>query len=275
MHLTQIYRKSGKAVFGALIGLAALGLVAPVMAQTSGQGRSTTDDAQADRELSKPASAPTTVTKKGRNGKMTTTTAPPLKGARKISKKTMVAMPAARVVLVLPPDIKDTNNPELTEVISSVVQSRLSSSGTYHVVNFSRTLPSVRRARNEQTLSDLDVKPPFDSDAKARKLAGVAGYDMVMEIFINSYTYDADKNEANIIMTGRLLDLSGRRTVPRNATEQGTLSGPMGGNNESSLAVDLARDLAEKIMTQVLRAPSTAPTTTSTHSGATQIASAK
>ncbi len=145
---------------------------------------------------------------------------------------------------------------QLGDILTDVAQSRLTASGRFHSVLFRRSLPTVRRALNENSLSAAEVDKPTGTDLRVRKLTTLAGYDLALVMSIDSYEYDTDKNQVSIVMSARLIDLAGK---PRGAGINGTspAKAPEGAK-EIDLASKLARDLAEQMMTSLLAPPKTA-----------------
>lgn len=170
-----------------------------------------------------------------------------------------------RVVLVFPPDATapasteasgpDTFKPEqLADIVVEVIQGRLRTSGDYRSIYYSRSLPTIKRAVNEQTLSAADASRPFAQDEKVKRLADLSGQDMVIVTSIDDYQYDADKNQVSLVMSARLLDFKGgvKKVV---ATAGESLTGPEAPRTkkEVDVAVDTARRLTETLMAQLLR----------------------
>lgn len=101
-------------------------------------------------------------------------------------------------VLVYPPDSKGSASAPLVDVVTEVEQSRLMTSGSYRGLLYQRSMPSIRRAVLDQTLSAEAVHPPFDDNAKVgsvRLEIGVINYCKLN--LYNTYLQD----DANIIYT--------------------------------------------------------------------------
>lgn len=158
-------------------------------------------------------------------------------------------------VLVFPPDAKGSATAPLVDVITEVEQSRLMTSGAYRGLLYQRSMPSIRRAVLDQTLSTEEVSPPFDNNAKVTRLTRFVGYGLLLVGSIDSYAYDADKKQVNLILSGRLMDVSGEKPrVLRSATisEEGPAN-PDKAAKEDTLAPKVAREAAEKLMTDLLQ----------------------
>jgi hypothetical protein len=203
---------------------------------------------------SKPAAKET---KKGEkmNGKQT---------KPKTDRTKMVMLPT-RTILVFPPDTKGGASDQLTDVITNTEQGRIGLTTNYQSLFFIRSIPSVRRALSEASLTTADISHPFDSDAKLKRVSQNAGYDMVLVTSIDDYTYDAAKNQVNMTISARLIDFSGDKPIVRAAAESG--KSPDGTSNipEVKLALGVARSIADRLMTQLLtpgkRTPTPAPST--------------
>jgi hypothetical protein len=168
---------------------------------------------------------------------------------------------APRAVLVFPTDTKGGTSDQIVDMITDVVQGRLAASDRYHSVYFLSSLPTIRRALTEATLSQTDVKNPFDNDTKVKKVARIAGYDMALVTSIDDYQYDAAKNQVSMVMSARLVDVAGGN--PRAAAESGTSSLPAPKSaTELTLAEKVSRDLTEKLMTALLGTPKPSSTDT-------------
>lgn len=167
-----------------------------------------------------------------------------------------------RVVLVYPPDLpealqkeaKDTPiGPELSSIIFDVEKSRLESSASYRAVAFNKSLPPIRRAILENAIKGDVAAAPFDQDTKIRKFAQLTGYDLALVTTVLDYTYDATKKQVSMVLSARLVDLSGVRPVTRSNSINGSSpDNPPPGSTESSLAQETARSLAERLMSTIL-----------------------
>lgn len=166
-----------------------------------------------------------------------------------------------RLVLVFPPDISsDSTAEQLTDIITDVIKSRLSVSGAYRSVLYSRSLPTVKRAVNEQTLSAADASAPFAQDEKVRKLAQLTGHDMVIVSSIDDYQYDEAKNQVSLVMSARLLDFTGgNKKVVATAGESLTSAEAPKSKKQIDVALDTARTLTETLMAQLLKPAKPAP----------------
>jgi hypothetical protein len=157
-----------------------------------------------------------------------------------------------RSVLVFPTDTKGGVSDQVGDDIMNVEKSRLSLAKIYSPIEFLTSIPTVKLALNEQTLTQNDVKKPFDSDSKLKKLAGVTGYDLVLVSSIVDYEYDSAKNQVSVVMSARLIDYSGAKSVVRSAAQSATSPAGVGNTPEVKVAADLVRGLMDKLMTAII-----------------------
>jgi hypothetical protein len=157
-----------------------------------------------------------------------------------------------RNVLVFPTDTKGGVSDQVADDIVNVVESRLGLTKIYAPVEFLPSIPTVKLAISEQTLTQADVKKPFDSDSKLKKLSGVTGYDLVLVSSIDDYEYDSAKNVVSVVMSARLIDYSGAKAVVRSAAQSATSSGKDGNAPEIKVATELVRSLMDKLMTAII-----------------------
>lgn len=181
---------------------------------------------------------------------------PPAKTATKTGKKgrdkNMAAM--KRIVLVFPVDAKGQAAEQITDVITDVEKARLSATGQFGAVSFLTSLPSVRRAVSEQSLTNADVNPPFATLAKAQKLTTTAGYDAAIISSLDSYEYNADDQNVSIVLSIQLIDYSG--STPRSFTAADsvkTAAKSAKNATDTTASGDATRNLAERLMTDVLK----------------------
>lgn len=167
------------------------------------------------------------------------------------SRTKMTVLPT-RTILVFPPDTRGGVSDQLSDIITDVEQSRIAVSNNYQSLYFIRSLPTIRRALNEASLSTADVSHPFDSDAKLKRVAQNAGYDMVLVSSIDDYSYDAAKNQVSMTISARLIDFSGAKAVVRAAAESGKSPDGTGNIPEVKLALPVARSISEKLITDLL-----------------------
>ena len=158
----------------------------------------------------------------------------------------------ARNVLVFPTDTKGGVSDQIADDVVSVEQSRLSLSKVYSPIEFLISIPTVKLAISVQTLTPAEVRKPFDSDSKLKKLSGITGYDMVLVSSIDDYEYDAAKNQVSVVMSARLIDYSGAKTVVRSAAQSATSPANAGNTSELKIATELVRSLMDKLMTAIL-----------------------
>ena len=204
--------------------------------------------AQSDSKTVKPMMKKTTPPAKMKPAKMQS-------GKTMVMKQTYKGKEIApqKVVLVFPTDGADSISSQLSDAVTDTVQGRLSASGNYQTVYFLKSLPTIKRALNDSTITPIDATKPFaDKEDKVKTLASLSGYSLSIVSSIDSYTYDKEKNQVGIILSARLVDFSGEKPVVIGAAAISDDS-PGGGNaKELTIATDLARKLAEKVMTQIL-----------------------
>ena len=189
-------------------------------------------------------------------------------GSPEAGKTYSLAQAVRRSILVYPIDVTGANVPakeEISSLLTDVVRSRLIASDAYAVALFHRSLPPIARLHNDQQLSDTDVNPPFAEDnAKAARIARLAGYDLV---FIGSVDgYNVADNKGEMTVSGRILEV-GTGKIVRSATLSASSS-----QNATAAEVDRANEaarsagerLATQLAPQVVRAPVTTTTTTTT-----------
>ena len=157
-----------------------------------------------------------------------------------------------RTVLVFPTDTKGGVSDQVGDDVVNVEESRLSLTKLYSPIEFLSSIPTVKLALSEQTLTLADVKKPFDSDSKLKKLSGVTGYDIVLVSSIDDYEYDAAKNQVSVVMSARLIDYAGAKAVVRSAAQSATSPAGAANTPELKLATDLVRGLMDKLMTAIL-----------------------
>lgn len=162
--------------------------------------------------------------------------------------------PAARTILVFPPDTKGGLSDQLTDTILAVEESRLQVSGEYRPLVYRKSIATVRRALQEQALTQADVNPPFDEDSKLKRVTPVTGYDLALVTSLSDYSYDAQKQQASLVMTARLIDYAGKTPVVRSgAVSATTAEKALKDANDVAPVIQLARQLTEQLMTQVLK----------------------
>jgi hypothetical protein len=163
-------------------------------------------------------------------------------------------------ILVFTTDTKGGVSDQVADDIVAVIKSRLMATKMYQPIGFPSSIPTVKLALAEQTLTQSDVRKPFDSDVKLKKLAGVTGYNYVIVSSIDDYQYDTTKNQVSIVLSIRLVDYSGAKPVPRSAGSSATSAVNTTNTPELKIASDLVRGLADKLMTAILTpTPTTQP----------------
>jgi hypothetical protein len=157
-----------------------------------------------------------------------------------------------RTVLVFPTDTKGGVSDQVADDIVNVAEDRLTLSKLYSPIEFLTSIPTVKLAINDQTLTQAEVKKPFDSDAKLKKLSGVTGYDLILVSSIDDYEYDSAKNQVSVVMSARLIDYSGAKAIVRSAAQSAVSPTGSGNTPELKIATSLVRGLMDKLMTSIL-----------------------
>ena len=188
-------------------------------------------------------------------------------GAIESGKTYQLAQAVRRSILVYPVDVTGANVPakeEVSNLLTDVVRSRLIASDAYTVSLFHRSLAPVARLHNDQQLSDTDINPPFAEDnAKAPRIARLAGYDLVFIGSVDSYTVADNKGEMTV--SGRILDvvtgaISKSVTLSASSPQSATAA-------EVDRVLQAARAAGERLATQlapqIVRPPVTATSVSS------------
>ena len=171
-----------------------------------------------------------------------------------------------RIALVFPVDTPNASAGQLSDVVTDVEKARLSASGQFGAISFLTSLPSIRRAVGEQSLTSTDVQPPFASRTKAQKLTSTAGYDLGVISSMDQYEYNADKQNVSIVLSVQMYDFS--QDPPKSYTAGDSVTtAPKSAKNaaDTTAAEEAVRNLTEKLMTTVLnsaagaKSPSPAP----------------
>jgi hypothetical protein len=193
-------------------------------------------------------------------------------GAIESGKSISLAQAVRRSILVFPVDVTGANVPakeEVSNLLTDVVRSRLIASDAYTVTQFHRSLPPVARLHNDQQLSDTDITEPFAEDnAKATRVARLAGYDLV---FIGSVdSYNVAEGAGEMTVSGRVIEVGTGRIV-----KSATLSASSAKNAaapEVDRVMEAARSAGEKLATQlapqIVRQPTVTPTPVTTRRAA-------
>ncbi len=165
-----------------------------------------------------------------------------------------------RVVLLFPPDVSSHITtgvvpPFLTGISSEIQETRLQFTGVYEPVFFIGSLPSIRRANTEGTLSNADLNPPFDANAKLQKIISATLYDMALVSSIDDYQFDPTTRQVSIVMSVRLIDFfdsSRSRTASESYPFTTNPTVIPQSTSERILATQAIRDITERLMSEVL-----------------------
>ncbi len=163
-----------------------------------------------------------------------------------------------------------TDSPEgskantLTDIVERGIARRLSNNDEYAVAMFFPAMPLIRRALINHEIDRKDVDKPYDKTEKAKKLATLAGYTLVVLSSINDYQYNADKKQVTLDISIRIVDFSGEKPVViKFVAETATSPADTGKDKtEDKIAIDFARDLVEKLIKDVLKPKAVTPTPT-------------
>jgi hypothetical protein len=137
-------------------------------------------------------------------------------------------------------------------------------SNNYVVTQYSRAVPAIARAKNDQILTDADTTAPFAEDnRKALKIAKIAQYDVVFVGSVDDYRFDAAKKQASITISGRLLETETDKVLKSVTLSADSSEG--GSADESEKAIQAARSATDKLLTQlvpistIVSSPNTTP----------------
>lgn len=187
---------------------------------------------------------------------------PPAKHEKKSKKKAPTSAPPksavkgamempARIVVVFPPETKGGVSDQIADVMTDVVQSRLTLAGKYRTVHFLASSPTVRRGLLENSLTKEELDKPVATDARIKKLTLLSGHDMAFVVSIIDYQFDKAANKVSMVLSAKLLDYTGG--TPRGTNRNGdSPDKPSAKATEYDLAAALARDLTEKMVTDLM-----------------------
>jgi hypothetical protein len=189
-------------------------------------------------------------------------------------KSISLAQAVRRSILVFPVDVKGANVPakeEVSNLLTDVVRSRLIASDAYTVTSFHRSLAPVARLHNDQQLSDTDVNEPFAEDnAKATKVARLAGYDIVFIGSVDNYAVTDGAGE--MTLSGRIIEVGTNRIVRSATLTHSTAKNAAA--PEIDRVMDASRGAGEKLATQmapqIVRPPVTTTPTAPTRKPSTR-----
>ena len=169
-----------------------------------------------------------------------------------------------RVVMVFPPDISSHITGGVPTYLATtsldIQEARVELTGYYAPIFFIGSLPSIRRANTEGTLTSSDITSPFDVTGKLQKIMSSTLYDMALVSSIDDYQFDLANRQVNIVMSIRLIDFfdTGRsRTASESFPFATKPTAIPSSTSERILATQAIRDLTERLMSEVL--PSTRP----------------
>jgi len=159
-----------------------------------------------------------------------------------------------RTSLVFPFDVPTTisNRDEVRLLLSDMAASRLMLTNSYTVVQFHKNLPPVARLHLDQQLTDGDVSEPFAEDTtKASKIGKLTGYDVVFIGSVDDYQYNAGDKSADVVLSGRLIDVKTGKAVSTPVTLKGS-STKGGMAKEGDRALEAARNGASQLLAKLI-----------------------
>ncbi len=163
-----------------------------------------------------------------------------------------------RRILMLPIDTPDGKGETLTDALNEIVQKRFTEKDAFALTIFEPTSALIKRAVIDRQIERKDLKKPFDNVAKAKKLAGLLGYKLVLLIAINDYQYDEAKKQATLDISLRIVDFSGEKPKVEKYVAE-TATSPADApkeKKEATIASDLLKELGEKLVKDMLKAKS-------------------
>lgn len=152
----------------------------------------------------------------------------------------------------------------LADSVERGISRRLVANDEYSVTMFYAAMPLVKRGLIDHVIDKKDIEKPFDKTEKAKKLAALAGYNLVVLSSINDYQYNEDKKQVTLDISIRIVDFSGEKpAVVKFVAETATSPADAGKDKaEDKIALDFVRDLVEKLMKDVMKPKNTTPAPT-------------
>ena len=163
-------------------------------------------------------------------------------------------------IMLFPTDYQEgTKASTLTDAIERSITRRLGENDQYAVTAFFPAMSLIKRALIQRQIEKKDVEHPYDKLDKAKKLADIAGYNLVILSSINDYQYDATKKQITLDISIRIIDFAGEKpAVLTYVAETATSKTSTEANaTEEKIALDFARDFIEKLMKDVLKPKAT------------------
>lgn len=163
-------------------------------------------------------------------------------------------------ILLFPVDFQEGSKAStLADAIERSITRRLTEKDQYAVTAFFPAMSLIKRAVIQRQIDKKDVEHPYDKTDKAKKLADIAGYNLVILSSINDYQYDATKKQVTLDISIRIVDFAGEKpAVVTFVAETATSPASTDANpNEEKIALDFARDFIEKLMKDVLKPKAT------------------
>ncbi len=165
-----------------------------------------------------------------------------------------VPAPELHRILLFPVDAKFDDSAVVTEIIGGVEESRLNLSSQYSPVYFLSSIPTVKRALLDSSLSPADVAPPFYSETKIKKLSEITACETALVSVIEDFKYDTSHRNFSFKITIQLLDFknSSKAKNQVSQTASSTVNSAKDLNDISSVLPSV-RDVTEKLMTALLK----------------------
>jgi hypothetical protein len=163
-------------------------------------------------------------------------------------------------ILLFPTDYQEGSKAiALTDAVERSITRRLSEKDQYAVTAFFPAMSLIKRAVIQRQIEKKDVEHPYDKTDKAKKLADIAGYNLVVLSSINDYQFDATKKQVTLDISIRIVDFAGEKpAVITFVAETATSPTSTDANaTEEKIALDFARDFIEKLMKDVLKPKAT------------------
>lgn len=170
------------------------------------------------------------------------------------SAKVNLAQAMKRTLLLFPVDVPTTvgNRDDVQMLLTDTAISRLLASGQYTVVQFHKTLPPVARLHLDQTLTDNDIAEPYAEDnVKAMKITKAVGYDLTFVASVDEYNYNQADNVADMVISGRLVDVKTGKAVGTPVTLKAA-SSKGGTAKEPAKAMEAAREAGSQLMMKLV-----------------------
>lgn len=160
-----------------------------------------------------------------------------------------------RRLLTLPIDAPDGKGEALTDALDSLVKKRFTEKDVFTLTGFEPNSALIKRALIDRQIDRKDLKKPFDNLPKAKKIANLLGFNLVLLVSINDYQYDEAKRQVTLDVSMRIVDFSGEKPkvekyVAETATSPANAPKDKG---EPQIGADLLNELGEKLIKDMLK----------------------